>query len=134
MFELFEHTADLGLRIRARDLPALFRDAGRCLFAAIAEPEPTGAAARQVSFELQGDRYDYLMLDWLAELLFVSETEHVLLGEFRVAVDDYRVVAQASVYDPRGYRLLREVKAVTYHGLKVERLGGGWLAEIIVDI
>ena len=27
-----------------------------------------------------------------------------------------------------------EVKAITYHGLKVEQNDGGWLAEVIVDI
>ena len=27
-----------------------------------------------------------------------------------------------------------EIKAVTWHGLKVERTSDGWLAEVIVDI
>jgi SHS2 domain-containing protein len=27
-----------------------------------------------------------------------------------------------------------EVKAITYHGLKVEPEGDGWLAEVIVDL
>ena len=27
-----------------------------------------------------------------------------------------------------------EVKAVTWHGLKAERVGEGWLAEVIVDV
>jgi len=30
--------------------------------------------------------------------------------------------------------LSHEVKAITYHGLRVEREGDGWLAEVIVDI
>jgi SHS2 domain-containing protein len=30
--------------------------------------------------------------------------------------------------------LEHEVKAITYHGLKVEPADGGWLAEVIVDI
>ena len=36
--------------------------------------------------------------------------------------------------DPEVHRLLREVKAITYHGLRVERSGDSWLAEVIVDI
>jgi SHS2 domain-containing protein len=27
-----------------------------------------------------------------------------------------------------------EVKAITYHGLRVENVGDGWAAEVIVDI
>ena len=32
MYELFEHTADLGLRVRAADLDSLFNEAAQCLF------------------------------------------------------------------------------------------------------
>ena len=32
------------------------------------------------------------------------------------------------------HELDMEIKAITYHGLKVERDGDGWLAEVIVDI
>ncbi|MBC7854367.1 MAG: archease, partial [Pirellulaceae bacterium] len=34
MYELFEHTADLGLRATAPDLDTLFAEMGACLFAA----------------------------------------------------------------------------------------------------
>ena len=37
MYETFEHTADLGLRIRADDLNTLFAEAGRALFSVIVE-------------------------------------------------------------------------------------------------
>jgi SHS2 domain-containing protein len=30
--------------------------------------------------------------------------------------------------------LEHEVKAITYHGLRVEKIADGWLAEVIVDI
>ena len=36
--------------------------------------------------------------------------------------------------DPKRHRLLHEIKAITYHGLKVERTARGWQAEVIVDI
>ena len=48
-----------------------------------------------------------------------------------------RVPAPADVHAPRAvvrHRLLHEVKAITYHGLRVEPAAGGWLAEVIVDI
>ena len=37
MYETFEHTADLGLRIRAVDLNTLFAEAGQALFETIVE-------------------------------------------------------------------------------------------------
>ena len=136
MFELFEHTADLGLRVTALDLDGLFRDAATGLFAMIAEPAPHGPPAERRAFEIPGERHDFLLVDWLSELLYVFDTERLLAGEFDVTVHDRGLRASAACFDLGAgeYRLLREVKAVTYHGLKVERSGGGWLAEVIVDI
>ena len=37
-------------------------------------------------------------------------------------------------FDPARHLLSHEVKAITYHELKVERTPVGWLAEAIVDI
>ena len=37
-------------------------------------------------------------------------------------------------FDPARHVLAHEVKAITYHELKVVRDGDQWLAEVIVDI
>ncbi|HXV76983.1 MAG TPA: archease [Candidatus Polarisedimenticolaceae bacterium] len=136
MYELFEHTADLGLRVRARDLAGLFRDAARGLFAMIVEPEPAGAPVGERSFALSAARYDHLLVDWLGELLCLFDSERLVAGDFRVELDGPKLTASAAIYDVAGgrFHVLREVKAITYHGLKVEPLDGGWLAELIVDI
>lgn len=136
MFEHFEHTADLGMRVTAPDLAGTFRDAARGLFAMIVEPEPDGPPQGRREVALAGERLDYLLFDWLSELLWIFESERVLLGDFEVEVSDEGLRARAASFalDDGDYRLLHEVKAVTYHGLRIERAGDGWLAEVIVDI
>jgi len=136
MFEFFEHTADLGLRVTATDMDGLFRDAAAGLFAMIVEPAPHGRPTERRKYEIPGARPDFLMVDWLSELLYVFDTEHLLSGEFEVTVHDRGLRASAACFglDSENYRLLREVKAITYHCLKVEQVGDGWLAELIVDI
>jgi SHS2 domain-containing protein len=136
MYELFEHTADMGLRVRARDLQTLFREAAEGLFSIMVEEMPRGEAGREHGFELRADSYDDLFFDWLNELLYTFHTEHELLRDFEVEIDGMRLKATA-----RGAPLelaasdhLREVKAITYHGLKVEPTDEGWLAEVVVDI
>jgi protein archease len=136
VYETFEHTADLGLRVTAPDLETLFRDAARGLVAMIAEPEPSGAPARRRELRIEAATLELLLFDWLAELLFVLDTEPVLLGAFEVELAAHRLRASASEFpfDRQRYRPLREVKAITYHGLKVEPAASGYLAEVIVDI
>lgn len=135
MYEVFEHTADLGLRVRAADLETLFAEAGRGLVSLIvdvASVEPRQEAA----FRIEGRERDYLLFDWLNELLFAFEKDRLLYCEFTVVFDaeGLSATARGEPLDLSRHELDHEVKAITYHGLKVEQEAGGWLAELIVDI
>ncbi|MEE8155270.1 MAG: archease [Phycisphaerales bacterium] len=137
MFELFEHTADVGLRIRAADLNGLFAEAARGLFSLIVENMDDVRARCQCTFCLVADNSTELLCDWLAELLFAFDTKHLLFVEFDVRINaehELEATARGEVADETRHRLDHEVKAITYHGLTVRRDGPGWMAEVIVDI
>jgi len=136
MYETFEHTADLGLRVRAADLNTLFAEAGEALFTAVVDDLDTVRPDRPVPFHLEGEDRDFLLFDWLRELLYQFESHGLLFRRFEVRVTDQGLDATAwgEPYDPERHALTHEVKAITYHGLRVEPNAGGWLAEVIVDI
>ena len=136
MYELFEHTADLGLRMRAESLDELFADAGRALFSVIVANFESVEPVQELAFQIEGSRHDDLLFDWLAELLYTFDTRRVLLCDFRVDGQDngLRATARGEPFDPGRHDLDMEVKAITYHGLKVEQDGDGWVAEVIVDL
>ncbi len=136
MHETFEHTADLGLRVRAADLNALFAEAAAALFTAIVDDLATVQAVQKVEVALSGEELDFLLFDWLKELLYHFDAEHLLFSRFEVKVTKGRLTGTAwgEPLDPERHALTHEVKAITYHGLKVERTGARWLAEVIVDI
>lgn len=140
MYEFFDHTADLGLRISAGNLNDLFADAGRGFTAMITGgPMPAGEVA-VASIELAGDELELLLFDWLRELLDRFERRHELFGEFQVDLVEeagaWRLSAQCRgvIADATRMELEHEVKAITYHGLLVEQTDNGWRGEVIVDI
>jgi SHS2 domain-containing protein len=136
MYEVFEHTADLGLRIRTESLNALFAEAGQGLFAVIVGDLDSIRTTTSREITLKGEEKEFLLLDWLSDLLYVFESERLLLRDFQVVVDESGLTAAAfgEPWDAGRHALEHEVKAVTYHGLKVEETSRGWLAEVIVDI
>jgi SHS2 domain-containing protein len=136
MFEFFEHTADLGIRVRALDLHELFAEAALALFSAILEDPTKVQSLKEVEIVLEADGYDYLLFDWLNGLLYRFETEHMVFGSFEVCIRNRRLqgVACGEPLDRSRHALSHEVKAITYHGLRAEQTPGGWLAEVIVDI
>jgi SHS2 domain-containing protein len=136
MYETFDHTADLGLRMRGPDLDQLFAEAARALFSTIVEDLNTIEPRQKIDVHLTADECEYLLFDWLKELLFHFDSEHLLFGRFEVHVgsDGLRGTAWGEPLDRSRHALEHEVKAITYHGLRVEQTDDGWLAEVIVDI
>ncbi len=136
MFEVFDHTADLGLRIRAADLNTLFSEAGRA-FLSVLVSNPDAIEPRdaiEVNRRGTESRLPVSRLD--QRLLFLLESKKFLASRF----DASGCRGRSSRDRPRGtvrsarHMLAHEVKAVTYHGLKVEPTESGWLAEVILDI
>jgi SHS2 domain-containing protein len=136
MHETFEHTADLGLRVRAASEEELFAEAARGLFSMIVPELETVQPTETREFVIVGGDRDYLLFDWLNELLYVFDTERLLLSQFdvRLTGEGLTATARGEPYDAQRHRLDHEVKAITYHGLRVEQDADGWLAEVIVDI
>lgn len=136
MFETFDHTADLGLRITAADEESLFVEAARALYSILVENADSLRAEQTVDLTIAGSDLDYLLFDWLSELLYRYEREKFLASEISVQRTAGGIAAQlkGEPADPSRHTLFREVKAITYHQLHVTRTATGWEAEVIVDI
>ncbi len=136
MFEFFGHTADLGLRVTAPDLESLLVEAAHGLLAMLVDNPEQVQVTSTVEVKISGQDPEYLLFDFLSELLVIFDTRHLLLADFEVEVSGDGLLARArgEQLDPVRHRLAHEVKAITYHGLKVDKTADGWLAELIVDI
>jgi SHS2 domain-containing protein len=136
MFETFDHTADLGLRARAADLDTLLVEMARALMAVLVENSDAVRPEQPVRIDIAGDDREYLLFDWLKELLTRFELDQMLFRRFEVKVrpDGLSATAWGEPLDRGRHELGHEVKAITYHGLTVQETDGEWLAEVIVDI
>ena len=136
MYETFEHTADIGLRIRAATLPELFAEAACGLASLIVDDLAAIRPLETRVVELAGSEPDLLLFDWLNELLYACDRDRFVGSSFEVRLDEQGLMGRAAGerLDAARHRLVHEVKAITYHGLRVELAEGGWMAEVIVDI
>ena len=136
--ETFDHTADVGLRVRGVDLDDLFRTAAEGVFDYIVANRVEVRDAETVLLYLKAESTADLLADWLGELIFLAETRHLLFTRFDVRVDADGSALEATIggeaIDPDRHLLDHEVKAVTRHGLSLGRDGTGWVAEFILDI
>src|SRR5262249_3147117 len=115
MYETFDHTADLGLRVRAADLDALFAEAAEALFSAIVEDLQTVRPVQEVEVPLEGQDLAYLLFDWLKALLYRFDAEHLLFSRFEAKVTGGGLEGRAwgEPLDRARHELSHEVKAIT---------------------
>ncbi len=136
VYELFEHTADLGLRVAANSFEELLAEAAHGLAAmVILHPERLETRATWV-IEVRGTDPDYLLFDWLHELLIEFERSGRLPAEVNIelTMEGLRAVCHGEPFEDARHFASHEVKAITYHGLSVVEEQGHWRAEVIVDI
>jgi SHS2 domain-containing protein len=136
MHEIFEHTADFGLRIRSPDLNTLFSEAAEALFSAFVVNRGGISPVESVKVSLPPGEPEELLHDWLSELLYLFCTRRMVFCEFEVLFSggDLAGIARGEKIDKKRHEIEMEVKAITWHGLKIEKIPDGYLAEVIVDI
>lgn len=137
-YETFDHTADLGVRVRAPTLGRLLETAAFALF-----DQMLGDArrveevlSRDVEVRDAADPGD-LLVSFLSRLHTLADTEDLVFSRIEVrAVDEssVRATAHGAPYDPERHGGRVDIKAVTYHALEVVREDGGWRAQFILDV
>lgn len=136
-----EHTADLGIEVEAASLAELFRRAAAGTMALVREevgPDEPAAPSQRAAGErlvwLEAEDTGGLLVRWLRELLYLQEVEGFVYRDatferLEASRLRARVRGEADPSPP-----VRELKAVTYHGLEVRREDGRWRARVIFDI
>jgi SHS2 domain-containing protein len=141
-FDLFQHTADMGIRVIAPTLPELIEPAGFGLYAVIGDIKPMDGIRTVYDFSFTGPDRPTLLQHFLTELLFYFEKKSLVASSFSVEkFTDAELVVKTQMHpvDKARSVFFAEVKAITYHGLTVEEKTPShdkcyYEAQVIVDI
>jgi SHS2 domain-containing protein len=134
-YEFFEHTADIGLRACGRTQAELFENAARGLYAAMGDFVMAEPLDHRV--ELNAPSVEELLVDWLRELHFLFDTRRWVFTRFEwreLYPQTLRVTLSGGRADFQKSVLNTELKAVTYHHLKVQQNLDHWEATIVLDV
>ena len=135
-YEYIEHTGDLGFKAYGTTREALFSHAAEAFFEALVRLETVQEKEERL-IEVEAAALDELMVGWLSELLFLFDTEALLLRRFEIThMKDRSLKATVSgeLMDPTRHEIKTGIKAVTYHQLYVRQRAGIWEAQVILDI
>lgn len=135
-FEIIDHTGDIGIIVYGGDLSELFFNAGRAFFSLLTNLNRIRSTLER-SIVLQSENLEELMVAWLGELLYLFDAKALLFRKFQLEEINrcsLKATAQGEFFQPERHVIKREIKAVTYHQVKVEKKSGKWQGRIIFDI
>lgn len=136
MFEILEHTADIGLRAWGATLGEAFENAATALSAIVVELDDIEPRI-VYPIAASGDDDQSLLVNWLNEALYYLDARRIVLRRFRIEhFGEGRVAGQAwgEPRDPVKHRPKVIVKGVTYHQLKIEQRPDGCEVQVFLDI
>lgn len=134
-FEVIEHTADVGIVARGRSLEALFANAAAGMLHFLIDPQSVRAEERR-KVVVEAEDLEGLLIAWLNELLVVLNGDAFIPAVFEIhELTDRRLAADVlgERVDPSRHRFRLDVKAATYHQLRIAR-NDVWHARIIFDV
>jgi SHS2 domain-containing protein len=120
-YRLLEHTADAMVEVHGKTMGERFANAAYALFDQITDVtkvRPTG----EIKLVLSAESREQLVVDFLQELLFIHDTENIVLCQFEVETDGkvLKAVVKGEEFDEDRHPKRSVVKAVTYHKLEFD--------------
>jgi len=135
-FEIIDHTADVGIIAYGTDMRQLFSNAALALFSLIIDTESIEGKL-QHNLEVTSKDRDDLLVEWLNELIYLFDAEHILFNRFEIeslSRNQLKAICYGESFDPLRHKIKTGVKAATYHLLKIDKNNSGYKAQIIFDI
>ncbi len=143
-FELIDHTADLQIRVYGATLEQLFHNALCGMFQAI-KPDIAGSTIQHDriickelpchhELHIESPDRDALLVDFLSQALYLSDVLNEAYLDVSIhALSDTMIHATIYGAPITGFANV-EIKAVTYHNLKIKKVDDIWQADIVFDI
>jgi len=135
-YRILEHPSDIGIEATGSSLKEAFENAAIGLLSIITDPQSVDAEEDRY-IKLKGTDLENLLIKWLSEILYLYDGENFVVG--RVEIESIsptflEAIVSGEPVDDRRHPMNLDVKAITYHQLKIQRKKDGCLVRVFLDI
>jgi SHS2 domain-containing protein len=133
-YEELDHTADIRLRVRSPSPDTLFAETALAMMKIVYGESRPGTIERTI--ELRAGTIENLLLDFLSEVLFISEVDYLVFSAASVHINGDTLKAQMTgePFDPERHRGGTEIKGISYSGLRIVKEDEGYVLDILFDV
>ena len=135
-YQIIDHTADLGIIVDGTDEKNLFIRTAQAMTDLMVE----GDISKETVIKdvvIEGEDFPDLMVRWLGEILYLFDGENLIVNSITIkSISPTKLKSTLTLtsFETEHYQVKREIKAVTYHQISVDKVNDRWQARIIFDI
>jgi SHS2 domain-containing protein len=143
-YRYLEHSTDAIVQAHGSSLEELFENSAMGLVNIMFDIDKV-ENRQSKTIVASDENLENLLFDWLEKVLLKIFIEQIVLSRFSIRVfekhtnlEEKRYFLEAQVggekvnYDKHNYKI--EIKAITYHELKIQRTDTGYVATFLVDL
>ena len=131
-----DHTADLGFELWAPTLEMLYAE-GVLAVGELCYDLDAVRSREESRLRVSGSNPEERLVRWLQEVYLMLETRMWLAAgasDMTFLDDVVEGIVHGEPFDAERHTLHTEIKAITYHGMKVEQDGSMWRVTVVVDV
>jgi len=128
--------ADFEFEAQGSNLEDLFAECGKAVFIAICDISKIEPKT-SVEFEVEGETLEDLLFAFLSELIFIKDTKKLLFSDFIIEIGEAHRLYCKAIGEPIDlvkHQPKIDVKAATYHKLKINKTDAGYSVRVILDL
>ncbi|HYR44386.1 MAG TPA: archease [Terriglobia bacterium] len=136
MFELLEHTSDVGILARGQTRQEALVSLSQGLVSILVDPAPFRPLEER-HFKAPGPDDAAQIVNWLNEILFFFDTEGLVFVDFEIdswTGGEITGRARGERFDAGRHEFRTAVKAATYHQFENQQTPDGWEIRVFVDV
>jgi SHS2 domain-containing protein len=136
-YKILDHTADIGIEVWGKTKKDALANTVEAMFDLLADSNNVSEVQTK-QLTISGVDMADMLINLLREALYLFHAEAWLCKKCEILeLNKEKIVAKLSgePYDAKKHQLKMEIKAVTYHTLKIEQVAEkGWRARVIFDV
>jgi len=126
-----EHTADWMLEVWAPDFTGLLEQAALGMYA-LSGIQLKGGERKDVILEMPMRSLERLLVEFLSELLYYRDRQGLAFERFHFRMEEENLFVRL-IGTPVA-SIEKEIKAVTYHNLEIQKTETGLITRIVFDV
>lgn len=138
MFDIItNHTADIGIRVKAKNLKILFKKCAIKIIKLTLRKNINSKGLKKINFLIKNkiNSYEELLHDFLNEIIYFIFVKRIYPVKINIKkISEKEIKGEVFYKKIKESEILRELKSVTYHNLKIEKNKDKYAAEFVIDI